>query len=153
MAERQGRGSPPRPTGRSWSKRRFLVMINSNKALPRARELARWFDRPRELSIRREIAGFRYRPIARERYRARLRAIQAFADRGDFDLYGEGWQSRHPAVEPAMHAAALRAYRGTVQDKLKLLAGYRFALVYENTRFSGYISEKRSEERRVGKEC
>lgn len=133
---------PPRPTGRPWSKRRFLVMINSNKALPRARELARWLDRPRELSIRREIAGFRYRPIARDRYRARLRAIEAFADRGDFDLYGEGWQSRHPAVEPAVHAAAERAYRGTVQDKLKLLAGYRFALVYENTRFSGYISEK-----------
>jgi hypothetical protein len=133
---------PPRPTGRSWSKRRFLVMINSNKALPRVRELARWLDRPRELSVARAIAGLRYRPIARDRYHARLRAIEAFADRGDFDLYGEGWQSRHPAVEPALHAAAQRAYRGTVQDKLRLLAGYRFALVYENTRFSGYISEK-----------
>ena len=133
---------PPRPTGRPWSHRRFLAMINSNKALPRGRELARWLDRPRELSVRREIAGLRYRPIARDRYRARLRAIAAFAEHDDFDLYGEGWQNRHPAVEPALHAAAQRAYRGTVEDKLKLLAGYRFALVYENTRFSGYISEK-----------
>jgi hypothetical protein len=71
-----------------------------------------------------------------------LRAIEAFSNGEEFDLYGEGWRARHPAVEPAEHAAALRVYRGTVEDKLKLLAGYRFALVYENTRFSGYITEK-----------
>jgi hypothetical protein len=84
----------------------------------------------------------RYRPVARERYRARLRAIEAFADRDDFDLYGEDWDRRHPAVEPALHAKASRAYRGTVRDKLSLLARYRFALVFENTGFGGYISEK-----------
>ncbi len=132
----------PRPTGRSWPKRRFLVMINSNKALPRWREPARWLDRPREVSIKRELAGLRYRPIARDRYRARLRAIQAFCGLDDFDLFGEGWDKRHPAVEPAMHAAAQRVYHGTAADKLALLAGYRFGIVFENTRFPGYISEK-----------
>src|SRR5579859_3708296 len=55
----------PRPTGRSWSKRRFLTMINSNKAMPRWRDLGRWLDRPREVSIKREVAGLRYRPVAR----------------------------------------------------------------------------------------
>src|SRR5262249_26339980 len=60
----------------------------------------------------------------------------------DFDLYGEGWAERHPAVDPHFHAAAQRVYRGTVTNKLGLLAGYRFALVFENTRFPGYISEK-----------
>jgi hypothetical protein len=132
----------PRPTGRPWSSRRFLAMINNNKGLARARDIGRWFDRPREVSLKRAIAGLRYRPVARERYRARLRAIEAFADRDDFDLYGEGWDHRHAAVEPGLHAAAQRVYRGTVVDKLGLLASYRFALVYENTRFPGYVSEK-----------
>jgi hypothetical protein len=94
------------------------------------------------VSLKRTIAGLRYRPVARDRYRARLRAIEAFAKSDDFELYGEGWQQRHPAVEPRIHAAIQHAYQGTVRDKLKLLAGYRFALVFENTRFPGYISEK-----------
>ncbi len=133
---------PPRPTGRPWSQRGFLAMINSNKAVPDARDVARWFDRPREVSLKRLLAGLRYRPIARERYGARLRAIEAMGKLDDFDLYGEGWEERHPAVEPALHDTAQRVYRGTVTDKLSLLAGYRFALVYENTSFGGYISEK-----------
>lgn len=132
----------PRPTGRPWAQRRFLTMVNSNKALPSARDLSRWLDRPREVSLKRALASVRYRAVARERYRARLRAIQAFAERDDFDLYGEGWEVRHPAVDPEVHASAQRAYRGAAQDKLSLLARYRFALVYENTPFPGYISEK-----------
>ena len=117
-------------------------MINSNKATPRVRDIARWFDRPREVSLKHTLAGLRYRPVARERYQARLRAIEAFASLEDFDLYGEGWDRRHPAVQPPIHETALQAYRGQVQDKLKNLAGYRFALAFENTRFPGYISEK-----------
>ena len=100
---------PPRPTGRPWSRRRFMVMINSSKAMPRARDLARWFDRPRELSLKRELAALRYRPIGRERYGARLRVIRAFAGRDDFDLYGEGWETRHPAMDEQLYAAARRA--------------------------------------------
>jgi hypothetical protein len=133
---------PPRPTGLPWTTRRFLAMINSNKVLPRAADLGRWLDRPREVSLRRAIAGLQYRPVARERYRARLRAIETFSKLDDFDLYGEGWERRHPAVEPYLHAQAKRVYRGPIVDKLSTLAGYRFALVYENSRFPGYISEK-----------
>src|SRR5579859_546742 len=90
---------PPRPTGQAWSKRRLLVMINRNTAIPRWRDPARWFDRPREVSLQREWAGLKYRPIVRDRYRARLQAIEAFSRLGDFDLFGEGWERRHPAVE------------------------------------------------------
>jgi len=133
---------PPRAVGPPWSRRRFLAMINSNKRIPDGRDLARWFDRPREVSVKRELAALTYRPIARDQYWARLRAVQAFAACDDFDLYGEGWQTRHPAVGRSLHATALRAYRGVVADKFNLLAGYRFALVFENTRFPGYISEK-----------
>jgi hypothetical protein len=131
----------PRPTGRAWSKRRFLVMINNNKAIPRWRDLARWFDRPREVSLQREWAGLQYRPILRDRYHARLRAIEAFSRLDDFDLFGEGWDKRHPAIDPSLHAAAQQTYRGTVRDKPRLLAGYRFSLIFESTRFPGYVSE------------
>ena len=117
-------------------------MIDGNKAIPRWRDPARWFDRPREVSLKREWAGLNYRPILRDRYRARLRAIEAFSRLGDFDLFGEGWaEKRHPAIEPGLHAAAQQTYRGTVRDAASLLAGYRFALVFENTRFPGYVSE------------
>ncbi|MBV9171777.1 MAG: hypothetical protein JOZ81_17030, partial [Chloroflexi bacterium] len=78
---------PPRPTGRPWTRRRFMAMVNSNKALPRSTDLARWFDRPREVSFKRQLAALRYRPINRERYSARMKVIQAFSVRDDFDLY------------------------------------------------------------------
>jgi Glycosyltransferase family 10 (fucosyltransferase) C-term len=133
---------PPRPTGLPWSNRRFLVAIYDNRAMPRARELARWFDRPRDLSISRTIAGLRYRPIARDRYQARLRAFEAFSKHADFDLFGEGWHQRHAAVDPQIHDAVVQAHRGSAPDVLALLAKYRFALVYEDTRFSGYVSDR-----------
>ena len=125
-----------------WRSRRFLTMINSNKVLARARDLPRWFDKPREVSLRRELAALRYPPIGRDSYRVRLAAIDAFADRGDFDLFGEGWQVRHPGTSVRLHAQAKRAYRGTIQDKFATLRQYRFALAIENTRFTGYVSEK-----------
>jgi hypothetical protein len=133
---------PPRPTGLPWSNRRFLVAVYDNEAIPRARDLARWFDHPRKLSLSRTIAGLRYRPIARDRFQARLRAFEAFSNRDDFDLFGTGWDHREPAVAPDLHAAAVRAYRGPASDVLPLLARYRFALVYEDTRFPGYVSER-----------
>jgi hypothetical protein len=134
----------PRPTGLPWSSRRFMVAIADNRAVPRPRDLARWFDRPREVSLRRTVAGFRYRPIARDRYQARVRAFEAFSSHRDFDLFGDGWERRHPAVDEEVHSAAVRAYRGRLPDSdvLALLAKYRFGLVYEDTRFPGYISDK-----------
>jgi hypothetical protein len=135
---------PPRPTGLPWPNRRFLVAIASNRAVPSVRDLSRWFDRPREVSLRRSLAGLRYRPIARDRFRARLRAFEAFSSRDDFDLFGDGWDRHHPAVDYDVHSAALRAYRGQSPDSdiLALLAKYRFALVYEDARFNGYVSDR-----------
>ena len=137
---RARRRGPPACRGRaaaSW------WLISDNQALPRARDLARWLDRPRECPSSVTWAGFRYRPIARERYQARLRAIEAFSEHDDFDLYGEGWEQRHPAVDPELHAAAARASIGArCTANSTLLATYRFALIYENTRFPGYVSDK-----------
>jgi hypothetical protein len=131
----------PRPIDwPAWPRRRFLVSINSNKAM--VRSLARWFDRPREVSIKRELASKLYPPIGADLYLERLRAVAHFAHRPDFDVFGQGWQRRHPAVPGRLHQAVLRAYRGPVQQKLEILSRYRFSLCFENSRFEGYVSEK-----------
>jgi alpha(1,3/1,4) fucosyltransferase len=120
--------------------RRFLVSITSNKAM--VRSFARWFDRPREVSIKRELAARLYPPIGRDLYLERLRAAAYFAKRSGFDLFGQGWQRRHPAVPRTLHDNAMRAYRGPVPEKLETLARYRFCLCFENSQFDGYVSEK-----------
>jgi hypothetical protein len=137
--------APPPP----WAGRPgYLAMVNSNKVLVRSPR--RFFDRPREFSLKRELAAWRFPAIGRDLYGERLRAIRFFATRPGFDLYGEGWSDRHPAVDPRTHALAQRAWRGSVPDKHALLRGYRFALVIENCRFPGYVSEKLFECLRAG---
>lgn len=123
-----------------WRRRKFLVSINSNKAI--VRSFTRWFDSPREVSVKRELASHRYPPIADDLYLERLRAAAHFAPRSDFDMVGQGWQRRHPAVPQRLHNAVLPAYRGRVAEKLETLATYRFSLCFENSRFAGYVSEK-----------
>jgi alpha(1,3/1,4) fucosyltransferase len=123
-----------------WQRRKFLVSITSNKAL--VRSLSRFFDQPREVSIKRELASRLYPPIAADLYLKRLRVAAHFAGRADFDLFGQGWQRRHPAVPRPLHDAILRAYRGPVAEKLETLSQYRFSLCLENSVFEGYISEK-----------
>jgi hypothetical protein len=106
------------------------------------RSFTRWFDKPREVSIKRELASRRYPPIGHDLYLERLRAAAHFAARSDFDMVGQGWQRRHPAVPAGLHRAVLRAYRGPVAEKLETLAGYKFSLCFENSQFPGYVSEK-----------
>jgi hypothetical protein len=123
-----------------WRRRKLLVSITSNKAI--VRSLRRLFDRPREVSLKRELATRLYPPIGKDLYLERLRLAAHFADRADFDLFGQGWQRRHPAVPAKLHAATLRAYRGPLAEKLQTLGHYRFALSLENSVFEGYVSEK-----------
>jgi hypothetical protein len=129
-----------RSTWPDWHKRKWLVSITSNKAI--VRSFMRWFDRPREVSVKRELASLRYPAIARDLYLERLRAVKHFAGRADFDMFGQGWQRRHPAIPGDLYASVLSAYRGPVHEKLATMAQYRFALCFENSEFGGYVSEK-----------
>lgn len=131
---------PGEDSGAPWEERRFLVMMGGNKGL--VRNPVRFFDRPREFSLRREVATRRYPALGDELYTERLRAIEHFADSPDFDLYGHGWGQRHPTVGEREHRQAMRAYRGPAPHKLQTLGQYRFAFAHENSQFPGYISEK-----------
>jgi hypothetical protein len=117
-------------------------MVNSNKALPRISDLPRWFDRPREVSLKRALGTLRYPPIGQDRYFERWETMEYFSERPDFDLYGESWGKKHPAITVGQYQRTLRAFRGQAPEKFQLLGGYRFALAYENSRFPGYLSEK-----------
>lgn len=121
------------------SRRKFLTMINANK-VPR-------------------LATY-------ELYTERLRALAVFADAGEVDLYGVGWEGPAFRVGESWVPGPLRraghrlrqvqvavlpdplwkkarsAWRGAVEDKAATLAEYRFALCFENMVLDGWVTEK-----------
>lgn len=124
-----------------WSRgeRRFLTMISQNKRAMRS---------------------------TNEIYTERLRAFEYFAETGELDLYGVGWdelpfkvgerrtparlvrlyravRGRVPLLElyPG-HRQAMTLYRGTVESKFEAMSRYTFALCYENMTLDGWINEK-----------
>jgi Glycosyltransferase family 10 (fucosyltransferase) C-term len=136
----------PRP---SWSERGFLVLVNSNKRI---------FVPPRRLvqlrhprhSAKSLIASGRLSKLRRsepwlasELYKDRLDAIRHFSRSTDFDLYGRGWSDTSTLSAQEARAVA-RSYRGELPPlgKVSTLSTYRFALCFENTAFSGYVTEK-----------
>ena len=89
-----------------------------------------------------------------ELYSERIRAIRWFEENhpDDFDLYGVGWD-RPPLklsriLNPIKLLKILTAprysvYKGTVERKRPVLAGYKFSICYENVQnIPGYITEK-----------
>lgn len=66
-------------------------------------------------------------------YSEREKLIRFFEERPDveFDLYGRYWEKRK-----------FRSWKGTIADKMSVLKNYRFAIAYENSLESGYITEK-----------
>jgi hypothetical protein len=98
-------------------KDKFLVMMNHN-ARPHA-----FFDK--------------------ELYSERLRAIRVFSRSNDFDLYGGRWDKRPFFPFWHYYSSIQRCWRGYVNDdKIKTLASYKFSIVFENSKYPGYVSEK-----------
>lgn len=134
---------------RSWSERKLLVMINSNKRIfvPAGRLVQ--LRHPRR-AVGALLAAQRLRRLRRnepwlasELYEDRLDAIRHFSRSSDFDLYGRGWSD--PSNLSAAEAQAVdRSYRGELPplEKIPTLTEYQFALCFENTAFPGYVTEK-----------
>lgn len=71
-----------------------------------------------------------------EIYSKRLQSI-SFFDKfhsNEFDLYGFDWNRPNNIY--------FNTYKGTVEDKISVMSQYRFAIIYENCRIDGYITEK-----------
>ena len=119
--------------------RDFMVMINMNK-LPRVD----W----------------------NELFTERMRAVEYFAQYGEVDLYGVGWDRPSMRVgstwlpgtvrrvqdqlrviwdrvqpDPRL-VIARKVYKGQLDTKFETLASYNFALCFENTLLKGWVTEK-----------
>ena len=84
------------------------------------------------------ISGNKFASHPNELYTARRSAIRYFEQHlpADFDLYGTGWNDRK------IDSAFYPSYRGSPKFKWDVLPRYRFALCYENSCESGYVTEK-----------
>jgi hypothetical protein len=129
-----------------WAERNFLVLINSNKRAGSIAPGQPWTQRWRA-----EATYWALRTIdpllrGRELYADRLAAIRYFARSDSFHLYGYGWEQPVHRASRATQAAVKRANRGAItagiSAKRSILAQYRFAVCFENTVFSGYLTEK-----------
>ncbi|MSU54324.1 MAG: hypothetical protein EXS48_00590 [Candidatus Staskawiczbacteria bacterium] len=90
----------------------------------------------------------------KELYSERMKAIRWFEalHPEDFDLYGAGWD-RYYFKNKFFHLNRLKfitkllkpnfpSYRGLAEEKKQTYGKYRFAVCYENSAFSNYITEK-----------
>jgi hypothetical protein len=134
-----------------WNERKFLTMILGNKQafqtsfppINRIHNTASWLrallNWGRTWWIR---TGDQW--MKSELYVQRLQAIQYFGKTGLMDLYGSGWDQTVPDFEANIRADVTASWRGAISctSKLDALGGYKFSICFENTVFTGYITEK-----------
>ncbi len=95
------------------------------------------------------VSANRWSYMPHSAYATRLRAYKHFdqAGHGPFDLYGIGWDAPRVIAGLKLSAHRFASYRGPIAGgydaKVKVIAGYKFALCLENNASEpGYISEK-----------
>lgn len=103
-----------------FEEKKFITMISGNKRI----------DNWKKNVLLKLLYGFGVEEI----YSKRRLVIDHFSEKG-LDLYGFGWDKE---LSPRIVAV----YRGTVEDKRKTLARYKFAFCLENSIFGGYVTEK-----------
>lgn len=95
------------------------------------------------------VSANRWSYMPHSAYATRLRAYKHFerAMSGRFDLYGIGWNAPRVVSGIKIKAHRFASYRGPIDGgydaKVKVIAGYKYALCFENNASQpGYISEK-----------
>ena len=133
-----------------WPEKKFLVMINSNKrslqwAWPEFKfhKLSQF---PRSLFSNLNTTWIKFiDPFMKsEIYVQRLNAIKFFSNDESFDLFGGGWDKKLIGTNDEVQFSVKKCYRGTIPDnaKLEYLHRYKFSIIFENTIFPGYLTEK-----------
>lgn len=126
--------------GLPWEKRRFLVMIASNKSKyftfrgRRVLSFCKWAFL-KVLYYTNPI--FRFEDL----YQRRFDAIRYFSHIDGFDLFGRGWSSRK-LLSKKEYRAVQKCYGGAIDSKFDTLKKYKFAICFENCVFPGYVTEK-----------
>lgn len=88
-----------------------------------------------------------FQPFGRELYSQRIKAIEFFEQRipKKFALYGRGWNKpkKYNLKEYIFGFKKYSAYRGKIDNKIKLLSKFKYSICFENlTDVKGLISEK-----------
>lgn len=129
--------------GLQWDQRSLLCMIVSSKA----RNTPNWASRRSRLfqpvRIFKQILHDRIDPFLKveDLNETRLQAIEVFADKSEFRLFGKGWGA---AIKywPRFKRVRFANKPQTCKDKIQVMENYKFALCFENCAFPGYITEK-----------
>ena len=135
--------TPRPPIEDAWEEREFAALIASSKHVRPSLsdvDLRRPYKSARvtAANLLARSYGLRRTWTVPDLYERRVAVIEAMSREPGFALFGRGWD-RSQVIDPG----AIRAsYRGLAGDKLDTLAGFRFAICFENTRFPGYITEK-----------
>ncbi|MBA4319040.1 MAG: hypothetical protein C0412_11635, partial [Flavobacterium sp.] len=138
--------------GISWLKRKFIVMINSNKQtfnIPImslvARNPYRMF---RNLLVFLNIQTIKLFDswMKFDLYKERQRAIIYLSKNPQFELFGQGWNKTIHKKNKTRNQNIANSYRGTIEPgtehKLDVLEKYKYVICFENCIFPGYITEK-----------
>ncbi len=131
-----------------WDKRKYLVLVNSNK-----RAVYRSWRNLKEIarSMVSQIRSWYLYTVdpwmrIREIYKDRIKAIYYFSNCIDFHLYGIGWDQLIQGFGLGYHQAVLKVYRGIIpedlQRKREVMSDFKFAICFENCAFPGYVTEK-----------
>lgn len=111
-----------------FKKKKFLVLMNSN-----------WVP----------FLPFKLLSLStKELYSQRIRAIEFFDKHhsSEFDLFGKGWNKpeKYSLKQKLFGYKTYKTYRGEFKgkDKYSILSKFKYALCFENSEVTGYISEK-----------
>jgi hypothetical protein len=133
-----------------WQSRKKIVLVAANKY-----KTAQLFipNRANVKNVLRQLKWLTWRlvsPSYRQSLKAslhdrRLELVTYFAKQGKCELYGSGWGKLDEL--PTFWASQLKPltdqyYLGLCQDKLATIAGYQFAICFENMSLPGYVTEK-----------
>lgn len=127
--------------GKPWDQRKLLCMVISSNARV---NWANWKSRC-ILPIRRIQVKMRgwIDPflVVNELYETRLAAIEQFAGKNEFYLFGKGWDIALRYWRRIRNLTFANAPKAC-SDKIETMEGFKFAVCFENCVFPGYITEK-----------
>jgi len=112
-------------TPKNFKEKKFITMVSGVKSV------SNW----KKNILLKLMYGFSVREV----YSERLKAIEYFSKKDEFDLYGRGWDKAKVEIS---NQDLERSYKGAVEDKFATLRGYKFTICFENSIFPGYITEK-----------
>lgn len=139
------------PSEKKWGGRNFLVMVADNKYYKKNFPIIPKYKSEHLDWLKEKFliwqSPIRKKAIDNELITKRLEAVSYFGSQNLLHLFGSGWdklenlpiywQIRLKNVIAKIHPKSVRR-----KDKIMKIAGYKFAVCFENTSFPGYVTEK-----------